>query len=50
VVRPVVVGEQYVVVAERGLIDGRKLNATAALYDSDGAVHASARALWITLT
>lgn len=49
-VRPVAVGEQYVVVAERGLIDGRKLHATAALYDLGGTVHASARALWITLT
>lgn len=49
VVRPVVAGEQYVVVAERALIDGRKLHASAALYAGDGTLHASARALWITL-
>jgi hypothetical protein len=49
VVRPVEAGEQYVVVAERALIDGRKLHATAALYDAAGTLHASARALWITL-
>ena len=50
VARPIVADETYVVVAERKSADGRKLHATAALYAADGTMHASARALWITLT
>ena len=39
----------HVVVARRGLADGRKLHATAAVHDADGRLCATARALWITV-
>jgi hypothetical protein len=49
VVRPVRLDVDHVVVARRGLADGRKLHATAAVHDADGRLCATARSLWITV-
>lgn len=45
--RPVLVGSDVVVVAERGGRDGRKLHARAALYDPNGTLLAQSEAVWI---
>jgi hypothetical protein len=47
--RPLTVGRTYVVVAERGRREGRKLHAAAALYDAAGTLHAESRAVWISV-
>jgi hypothetical protein len=49
VAAPVRVGEQYVVVGWRAGVDGRKLFAGSALYQSDGLPVAFARATWVRL-
>lgn len=47
--RPVVAGEQYVVMAWAIEIDGRKRHSAAALYNAAGDLCAVSRALWIEL-
>jgi hypothetical protein len=47
---PVRLNRPTVVIAKRGTVEGRKLAATAAIYDADGRRLAASRALWITVT